>query len=305
MIVKFLPGFEKKFKKILGEEFERLEECLHIKAKKAIRINTLKTTTKKIKEKLLQKGWKLEEVPWYSNAFFVDTEDKIAKTEEFYLGYFYIQDAGSLVPPLILNPQEDEIILDLCASPGSKTTFIAELMKNSGLIIANDISPKRIEALSCNLQKIGVCNTIVTMIDGRKIEKINIKFDKVLVDAPCSGSGTFISSFSVLNFWSEHIVKRLSNLQKQLIKAASKVVKNGGEIVYSTCSIDPEENEEILEYAVRKLNLEPVKIEVKGLKYRRGIQSYNGKEYKYSEYAIRFYPFDNLTEGFFVCKLRK
>ncbi|MEM5875468.1 MAG: RsmB/NOP family class I SAM-dependent RNA methyltransferase [Candidatus Aenigmatarchaeota archaeon] len=305
MKIAFLPGFEKKFKEILGEEFCKLEECLHIRPKKTIRINTLKVGVKKIKERLTKKGWKLEEVPWYRNAFFVDSDEKISKAEEHFLGYFYIQDAASLVPPLVLDPKENEIILDLCASPGSKTTFIAELMKNSGLIIANDISPKRIEALSYNLQKIGVCNTIVTMIDGRKIEKINMKFDKVLVDAPCSGSGTFISSFSVLNFWSEHIVKRLSNLQKQLIKSASKVVKNGGEIVYSTCSIDPEENEEILEYAVRKLNLEPVKIEVKGLKYRRGIQSYNGKEYKYSEYAIRFYPFDNLTEGFFVCKLRK
>ncbi|MEM5814923.1 MAG: RsmB/NOP family class I SAM-dependent RNA methyltransferase [Candidatus Aenigmatarchaeota archaeon] len=304
-MIKFPIGFEKKFKEILGEEFKKLEECLKIRPRKTIRTNTLKITKDKLKKRLEEKGWKLEEVPWYENAFFVETEERIAKSEEFFLGYFYIQDAASLIPPLVLNPNENEVVLDLCASPGSKTTLMVELMKNKGLIIANDVSPKRIEALTFNLQKIGATNTIVVMMDGRRIDKIKMKFDKVLVDAPCSASGTFISSFSVLEFWSDHIVKKLSKLQKQLLKAAAGVLRNGGELVYSTCSIDPEENEENLEFAVKNIGLEPIKIEIENMKYRKGLKKYKNRKYEYSEYGIRFYPFDNQTEGFFICKLKK
>ena len=175
MNIKFPTSFEKKFREILGEEFYKLENCLHIFPKKTIRTNTLKISKKELKDRLEKRGWKLEEVPWYENAFFVETEEKIAKTKEFFLGYYYIRDAASLFPPLVLKPKENEVVLDMCASPGSKTTFIVKLMRNSGLIIANDIEPRRIEALTFNLQKIGATNTIVTMLDGRRIEKLGIK----------------------------------------------------------------------------------------------------------------------------------
>jgi NOL1/NOP2/sun family putative RNA methylase len=304
-MMEFPQGFRKKFEEILKDEFPLLEMCLHKRARDCIRVNTLKISRGELKERLEKIGWKLEEVPWYENAFFVETEGSLAKTNEFFLGYYYIQDAASLVPVIVLNPQPGEIVLDACASPGSKTTFIAELMKNEGLIIANDVTPKRIKALSFNLQKIGATNVVVTMMDARNIKRLGIKFDKILLDVPCSSSGTFISSFRVLQFWSQHVVKRLSKLQKQLLKAAVEVLKEEGVLVYSTCSLDPEENEENLEYAVKKLGLKPEPIEVRGLKYRRGLEAYGKRRFEYSKFAIRFYPFDNLTEGFFVCKLRK
>ncbi|MCC5994619.1 MAG: RsmB/NOP family class I SAM-dependent RNA methyltransferase [Candidatus Aenigmarchaeota archaeon] len=304
-MMEFPQGFRKKFEEILKDEFPLLEMCLHKRARDCIRVNTLKISREELKERLEKIGWKLEEVPWYENAFFVETEGSLAKTNEFFLGYYYIQDAASLVPVIVLNPRPGEIVLDACASPGSKTTFIAELMKNEGLIIANDVTPKRIKALSFNLQKIGATNVVVTMMDARNIKRLGIKFDKILLDVPCSSSGTFISSFRVLQFWSQHVVKRLSKLQKQLLKAAVEVLKEDGVLVYSTCSLDPEENEENLEYAVKKLGLKPELIEVKGLKYRRGLEAYGKRRFEYSKFAIRFYPFDNLTEGFFVCKLRK
>lgn len=303
--MEFPQGFRKKFEEILKDEFPLLEMCLHKRARDCIRVNTLKISRGELKERLEKIGWKLEEVPWYENAFFVETEGSLAKTNEFFLGYYYIQDAASLVPVIVLNPRPGEIVLDACASPGSKTTFIAELMKNEGLIIANDVTPKRIKALSFNLQKIGATNVVVTMMDARNIKRLGIKFDKILLDVPCSSSGTFISSFRVLQFWSQHVVERLSKLQKQLLKAAVEVLKEEGVLVYSTCSLDPEENEENLEYAVKKLGLKPEPIEVRGLKYRRGLEAYGKRRFEYSKFAIRFYPFDNLTEGFFVCKLRK
>ncbi len=305
MQIEFPHGFREKFKSILKEEFVLLEACLFKRPRECIRVNTLKISKEELKKRLEARGWKLEEVPWYENAFFVETQESIAKTKEFYLGYYYIQDAASLVPVLALDPKPGELILDACASPGSKTTLIAELMKNEGLIIANDISPKRIKALSFNLQKIGATNVVVTMMDARSIKKLNMKFDKILLDVPCSSSGTFISSFRVLQFWSQHVVNRLSNLQKQLLRAASEVLKEGGILVYSTCSLDPEENEENMEYAIKKLGLRPEHIEIKGLKYRRGLERYGKKVFENAKYAIRFFPFDNQTEGFFVCKLRK
>jgi NOL1/NOP2/sun family putative RNA methylase len=304
-MIEFPKGFRKKFEEILKDEFPLLEMCLHKRARDCIRVNTLKISRGELKERLEKRGWKLEEAPWYENAFFVETEESLAKTNEFFLGYYYIQDAASLVPVIVLNPQPGEVVLDACASPGSKTTFIAELMKNEGLIIANDIAPKRIKALSFNLQRIGATNVVVTMMDARNIKRLGMKFDKILLDVPCSSSGTFISSFRVLQFWSQHVVERLSNLQKQLLKAVVEVLKEDGVLVYSTCSLDPEENEENLEYAVKKLGLKPEPIEVRGLKYRRGLEAYGKRRFEYSRFAIRFYPFDNLTEGFFVCKLRK
>jgi len=305
MHIEFPQGFRKKFQEILGEEFPLLESCLYKRPKECIRVNTLKISKKELKERLEKRGWKLEEVPWYENAFFVETQESIAKTKEFFLGYYYIQDAASLVPVLALDPKPGEIILDACASPGSKTTFIAELMKNEGLIVANDVNPKRVKALAFNVQKIGAFNTIVMMMDARNIKRLNMKFDKILLDVPCSSSGTFISSFRVLEFWSQHVVERLSSLQKQLLRAAVDVLRNDGVLVYSTCSLDPEENEENLEYAIKKLNLKSEAVEIKGLKYRRGLEKYDKKIFEHSKHAIRFYPFDNLTEGFFVCKLRK
>lgn len=298
-VMKLFKSFETKFKNLLGDEFKELLEFYRKGTKQCIRANTLKIDPKDLKKRLEEKGWKIEEVPWYENAFFLEVGEKISKSLEYFLGYYFIQDASSLVPVLVLNPSPGEFVLDLCAAPGSKTTFMAELMKNEGLIVATDINPKRLKALSFNLQKIGVVNTIVFQHDGRN--PLNMKFDKILVDAPCSCSGT-----ANLSGWGEKILSRLSNLQKQLLTSASKMLKKDGYIVYSTCSIDPEENEAVIDFAVKKLGLEVEEVEVPGLKYRSGLKEYGRLKFiEEVEKCVRFYPFDNNTEGFFVCKLRR
>jgi len=300
MEVKIFSSFEEKFRPILGEDYQKLVDFLSIGPRQCIRANTLKVDAQELRERLEGKGWELEEVPWYKNAFFVETEEKISKSLEYFLGYYFIQDASSLIPPLVLNPSPADTVLDLCAAPGSKTTFMAELMQNRGFIVAVDIEVKRLKALASNLQKMCVTNTIVFRHDGRR-SLDGMKFDKILVDAPCTGSGT-----TNLLFWSNKAVKRLSNLQKELIESACKMLREGGCIVYSTCSIDPEENEAVVDFAITELGLKVEKVHVKGLKYREGISEYRG--IKFSEKVkecIRFYPFDNQTEGFFVCKLKK
>jgi len=299
MRVKVFKSFEEKFRPILKDEFSRLVECLSVGPRQCIRANTLKVDAKELRKRLEEKGLKLEEVPWYKNAFFVEAEEKISKTLEYFLGYYFIQDASSLVPPLLLDPSPTDAVLDLCAAPGSKTTFMAELMQNKGLIVAVDIEIKRLKALAFNLQKMGITNTIAFKHDGRK--PLSMKFDKILVDVPCTGSGT-----TNLFFWSNKAAIKFSSLQKALLESASKMLKEDGSIVYSTCSIDPEENEAVIDFAVKELCLKVEKVHVPGLKYREGLTEYAGIRFAEEvKDCIRFYPFDNQTEGFFICKLKK
>jgi len=292
-------SFEEKFRPILKDEFPRLVEYLSVGPRQCIRANTLKVDAKELRKRLEEKGLKLEEVPWYKDAFFVEAQEKVSKTLEYFLGYYFIQDASSLVPSLLLDPSPTDAVLDLCAAPGSKTTFMAELMQNKGLIVAVDIETKRLKALSSNLQKMGVTNTIVFRHDGRKA--LDMEFDKILVDVPCTGSGT-----TNLFFWSNKAVIKFSNLQKALVESASKMLREDGSIVYSTCSIDPEENEAVIDYAITQLGLKVEKVHVPGLKYREGLTEYAGTRFAEEvKDCIRLYPFDNQTEGFFVCKLKK
>ncbi len=299
MIPKIL---EEKIKTIYPDNAERFSSFLE--TKKTIRVNTLKISKSSLIERLSER-FEIEEIPWCSEGLFVSGED-ITKTKEYFLGYYYIQDAASMLPPLVLDAKEGDIVLDIAASPGSKTTQIAALMKNKGLIIANDVNIKRLTALRFNLQKCGVVNTVVTNLDGRWIHNLKIKFDKILVDAPCSASGTCITNPNVFNNWSQGRVNLLSRLQKQLLEAASKCLADGGVIVYSTCSIDPEENEEVIDYAVTRLGLKTEKIELKSIKVRRAMLEFGKRRYDESvKNALRINPFDNMTEGFFICKLRK
>lgn len=294
MIPKLL---EEKIKLIYNESFEKFI------VKKSIRVNTLKITKKELIERLSE--FEITQIPWCEEGFFVENKN-ITNTIEYFLGYYYIQDSASMIPPLVLEANENDIVLDMTASPGSKTTQMAAMMSNKGLIVANDISMKRLTALRFNLQKCGVANTIVTNLDGRWLHNMKIKFNKILLDAPCSSSGTCVSNPNVFNSWSQGKVNQLSRLQKQLLESASKCLEDDGIIVYSTCSIDPEENEEVIDFAVKNLDLKVEKIKLKNIKTMNGLTNYGKREYDSSvKNAVRINPLDNMTEGFFICKLRK
>lgn len=237
---------------------------------------------------------------------------ELGRTLEHMLGYYYIQDISSMLPVIVLQPSPKETILDLAAAPGSKSTQIASEMENTGTLITNDLSIGRIKILSANLEKCGVKNTIITRESGavlcKKLERQGMKFDKILLDAPCSGEGTIIENPKTLKMWSMNTVKRLSGLQKKLIKSAIKILKEGGEIVYSTCTHSPEENEEVIDYIIRNnLNLKTEKISLpQEFKSREGVTEWKDKEYDAEvKNCCRIYPHDNNTGGFFIAKLRK
>ncbi len=236
---------------------------------------------------------------------------ELGRALEHLLGYYYVQELASMLPVLVLNPKPNETILDLCASPGSKTTQMAAMMKNLGVLIANEIKMDRMKILASNLERCGVANVVLTKKDGavlcRKLKEKNFAVDKILVDAPCSGEGTIRSSPKTLLMWNINTVNSLSKLQKNLLSSAIEALKIGGEIVYSTCTHAPEENEEVLDYILKKFG-NMIKIEKINLpvKCAPGILEWNGENYnKEVEKSCRIYPHITNTEGFFISKIRR
>ena len=234
---------------------------------------------------------------------------ELGKAEEHLLGYFYVQEISSMLPLLALKPTEEDIFLDLCASPGSKTTQAGAMMNNKGSIIANDSKLPRLIILASNLEKCGVSNTVITQNDGidlcRRYGQENIFFDKILVDAPCSGEGTLRSSPETFVMWNEKMTGKFSRIQKHLAENAIGCLKIGGELLYSTCTHAPEENESIIQHLLDNFDISIEEISLP-LKARQGITEWQGR--KFSEEikkCVRIYPQDNDTEGFFLCKIKK
>ncbi len=271
--------------------------------KKSIRVNTIKSTVKEIKENF--KGMKLKQVPWCKQGFWLEGYG-IGNTMEHFLGKIYIQGAASMIPPIVLNPKKDEKVLDMCASPGSKASQIAAMMDNQGLLIANDNRIDRMKPLVTNLERCGTTNTVITLMQGRHFEKTGIDFDKILVDAPCSGIGTIRKSLKTIDIWNPEFSRKMHGLQKQLVKTAFNRLKPEGTLVYSTCTLEPDENEGIVDFMLEEFdNIKVEKISL-DIKSSRPIQEFNGKEYSSEvKKTLRIWPQDNDTEGFFVAKIKK
>ncbi|MBI4149491.1 NOL1/NOP2/sun family putative RNA methylase [Candidatus Woesearchaeota archaeon] len=274
--------------------------------RKSMRINTLKTTVPDILQRMT--SWRLTPIPWCREGFWVEHAEgrrDIGNTLEHQLGYIYVQEAASLIPPIVLDPQPGEHVLDMCASPGSKSTQIAALMQNTGALVANDYTGIRIKPLGINLQRCGVSNAVVTIMHGRRL--CGMQFDKILVDAPCSGTGTISKSPKTLLMWNPHMVKHLALVQKQLIVAAFENLKQGGTLVYSTCTMEPEENEGVVHALLQKYpNARLQDIHLPGLKRSAAAHTFNGQAYHQDiEKCLRIWPQDNHTEGFFVAKITK
>ena len=305
------PIFVDRMRKLLQDEddFKKFEEIALKHSINSIRCNTLKISVNELKKRL-EKKWKIKQ-PFkeHPEIMIIESEllpGEIGKAIEHSLGYYYVQEISSMLPLLALKPTREDIFLDLCASPGSKTTQAAAMMENRGVLIANDVSIGRIMILSANTQRCGITNSVITREDGvslcGKFAKMNFKFDKILVDAPCSCEGTTRSSPKVLTMLSENLIKHLSSTQKRLAGEAFKILKIGGELVYSTCTYAPEE---VVSYLLDNFpaKLEEIKLP---LKTRPGILEWNGKKFNPEvRKCARVYPQDNDTEGFFIAKFRK
>lgn len=279
------------------KDVERLVEAFERGVPKYIRVNTIKIDEKKLLERLEYRGFKLSktEVPYCYEI--VEEPYSIGATPEFLIGYYYVMDKSSCVSPLALDPKSNEIVLDLAASPGGKTTMLSMLMKNKGVVVAVEAKEERIGPLIDNVHRMGALNVAVVNMDGREIKKLGIEFDKVLLDAPCSGEGVIFKDSERKMTMCARDIEFCSSLQKELILAAFNVLKKDGVLVYSTCTLAPEENELVVDYllAKRRAVLEEIQWGDEAL-------NFGNPEIKK---ARRFYPHKHKTAGFFVAKIRK
>ena len=267
----------------------------------SIRVNTLKIRRQDLLE---MTKLNLKPVSWYENGFFVEGgyAAKVTNTLEYFLGYIYLQDAASMLPPLVLEPSETDRILDLTAAPGSKTTQISQMMNNKGCIIANDNAYERIKALRGNMNKLGCMNIAVTRFDVRSFP--NSRFDKILLDVPCSLEGSMRKYFIK---WSERIIRGFASLQKKMISRAWQLLNPGGILIYSTCTYAPEENEGVVQFLLNNNEdavLEPIKI--KGIKLHSGLTKFRDTSFDAElKKTVRLYIHDYNTSGFYIAKIRK
>ena len=305
--IEFKEKFIERYKQLT--DFDRFREYSLSFLQRCIRVNTLKISVEELKKRL-ENNWKLTPVAWCSEGFAIKHKESerrdIGNLLEHSLGYIYIQESASMMPPIVLAPEDKDVVLDMCASPGSKTTQIAQYMNNKGLIIANDCTIERMKPLVLNLQRCGVLNTVATLMQGHWFKNAGIKFDKILVDAPCSGTGTIRKSLKTLLIWNPYMVKRLCGIQKQLIETAFNILKEDGTLVYSTCSVEPEENEEVVDSLLGKYKnakLEEIKLNIKR---SPAIPEFENKKYSDEiKKCLRIWPQDNDSEGFFVAKIKK
>ena len=275
------------------------------------RANTLKISADKLQEGLKEVGIEIERVKWYENAFILKNvpQKVLAETALYKDGFLYVQSLSSMIPPLVLDPKPTDLVLDQTAAPGSKTTQIAMMMQNNGTLIANDKSRIRNFRLQANLAMQGVTNTQVLNVPGEFIwKKYPEYFDKVLLDAPCSMEGRFFTDDEkTYKDWTSGKVKMLSEMQKWLLRSAVSSTRVGGTIIYSTCTLSPEENEEVIHWILKKEGdgLEVEDIHIPNLQTEPGLTKYKQKIFdpRLSK-TVRIYPTE-IMEGFFIAKLKK
>ncbi len=294
-----------------GNKFDSVIHTFSIRRPTTIRANTLKITGAELRRQLLDMGIKADTVFWNKEAFIIQnrTLRDLQKLKLYEEGYFYVQSLSSMIPPLVLDPIKGEKILDMAAAPGSKTTQMAALMENSGEIIANEPNSVRMQKLQANLHTQNVSNVKLISQDGGNIYKTYPDyFDKVLVDAPCSGEGRICVYYpDSYRYWSIRNVNNFAALQKRLLISALLSVKPGGVVVYSTCTLSPEENEEVISYVLEKSQgfVETEPISVQTLKFAPPFMSFGDKIYhREVTNCVRIYP-SNIMVGFFIAKLRK
>lgn len=304
--------FEDRMKDLLKDEYEDYIKCFEEKHYSGLRVNTLKITPEEF-EKICP--FEIKRIPWIENGYYYDAKDEQpARHPYYYAGLYYIQEPSAMTPANLLPISPGDKVLDLCAAPGGKSTELAAKLKGEGILVANDISNSRAKALLKNIELFGVKNAVVVSeAPGKLVNYFEGYFDKILVDAPCSGEGMFRKSPAIIKNWEQYGVEYYNKLQKEIILQAAKMLKPGGKMLYSTCTFSKEENEGTIAFLLKECKdfkvLNP--LELKG---EQTNVSYEGFDFGRPELAggleavknsIRLWPHRIHGEGHFICLLEK
>ncbi|MGC9110658.1 MAG: RsmB/NOP family class I SAM-dependent RNA methyltransferase [candidate division WOR-3 bacterium] len=301
----FPADFVNRYEKFIPD-FDEFLTAMLTPLPKVFRVNTIKANPEQVIP--LVADLKPKPLPYLPGAYVAEEGAGLGKTLVHFLGLIYIQEAASMVPPLLLGPRPGERVLDLAAAPGSKTTQMAAMMKNQGLLIANDLSFHRLRGLIGNIDRMGCLNVVVCRADGVVLARqLAGTCDRVLVDAPCSSEGTIRKTREALRRWSLRGIENFSRVQKGLITAGYQALKPGGLMVYSTCTIAPEENEVVVAYLMKRFpEAEILPVTLENFRMRPALTEWEGNIFPPAlERCRRILPQDNNTEAFFVALIRK
>ena len=295
--------FVERMKQMLGEEYAAFEASYDKEKYQALRINTLKADKATFLEKA---SFSLSPVPWEENGYYYTAQDTPGKHPYHEAGVYYIQEPSAMAPVPFLEVKPGERVLDLCAAPGGKSTQIAVALEGRGLLVCNEIHPGRAKILSENIERMGVRNALVTNETPEKLEQIFAGyFDKILVDAPCSGEGMFRKSPAIMKNWEQYGVEYYQKLQREILPSAVKMLRPGGMLLYSTCTFSPEEDEDTLAFLLREypeLSMADSPLSYEGFAPGRPEWADGPEEIKKS---IRIWPHRMEGEGHFVALLKK
>jgi len=293
----------------LGDQFGAFEQACHKPLPPVVRCNTLRCTPQEAFDALQDEGFELQPIPWCSYAARVTSGPltTLGNTLAHFSGLIYLQEEVSLLPILSLAPQPGERLLDIAAAPGSKTTQVAQHMGDMGTIVANDISGERLKALSYHIERLGITSVTITHMDGRRFGRlIPNSFHRVVADCPCSGEGTVRKGSKTIHEPSPKARKHLTETQKALLVSAYKAAVPHGLILYSTCTLAPEENEQVLSHLLEHYNCTTAPIKLPGLIASSGITKWEGKSFHPGvAQSLRIYPHQNDTGGFFLALIKK
>ncbi|NLJ88228.1 MAG: NOL1/NOP2/sun family putative RNA methylase [Epulopiscium sp.] len=293
--------FEDKMKNLLKDEYEEFIKSFDNERFYGLRLNTLKINSKAFKNKT---NFNLSPIAWCKDAFYYKKDDKPAKHPYYHAGLYYIQEPSAMAPAEILDVKPGDKVLDLCAAPGGKSTQLGAKLKGKGLLFSNDISASRCKALLKNIEMAGIKNIIITNESPERLsEYLEGYFDKILVDAPCSGEGMFRKEPETIKSWRKDRVKFFCDLQRNILNYAAKMLKPGGHILYSTCTFSPEENEGTIEEFLSKNNDFEI-IPIANNNFSCGMPDWIGAR-KEIEGTARLWPHKLKGEGHFLALLYK
>ena len=242
--------FEDRMRRLLGKEYEEYLACYQKPHFGGLRVNTLKTTPEEF-ERICP--FSIHRIPWVRNGYYYDTQEQPAKHPYYYAGVYYIQEPSAMTPASLLPIERGDKVLDICAAPGGKSTELGAKLCGEGVLVSNDISNSRAKALLKNIELFGIRNALVlSEAPNKLVDYFPEYFDKILIDAPCSGEGMFRKSPTIMKNWEQYGVDYYNKLQKEIILFAAKMLKPGGMMLYSTCTFSPEENEGTIGYLLQQ-----------------------------------------------------